>query len=150
MNNSYICRRIDMSEYEEIRDLFSGVFTIEPWCDDWSDEEQLKCYLYDLTGQDNSLSYGLYEKEELIGVSLGRIKHWHSGTEYCIDEFCVRTDKQGCGCGTFFISEIKRLIREIGLTKIYLQTDENTPAYEFYKKNNFYELEHQVSFGIKV
>lgn len=47
------------------------MFTIEPWNDDWSDNNQLHFYLTDLIGQSNSLTYGLFEEGNLIAVSLG-------------------------------------------------------------------------------
>ena len=146
----YTLRRIGLQEKEEIKDLFVSVFTKDPWNDDWSDEEQLDMYINDLTGQQYSLTYGLYEGDEMIGLSMGHIKHWFSGTEYYIDELCIRTDKQGTGAGTFFVRQIERAIKEIGLTQIFLQTDADAPAYRFYKKLGFTELEGHVSFAKKL
>ncbi len=39
-------------------------------------------YIDDMIGQGYSLAYGLYDGDELIGMSLGYIKHWYTGTEY--------------------------------------------------------------------
>ncbi len=142
----YDFRKIGINETEIIKDLFTSVFTIEPWNDDWSNREQLNLYLLDLIGQSNSLTYGLFENDKLIGVSMGHIKHWHSGTEYYIEELCIQTEKQGKGTGTFFLKEIENAIKEIGLVQIFLQTENNVPAYSFYKKNGFCELKEHVSF----
>lgn len=139
-----------MNEKEMIKELFTSVFTIEPWNDDWSNQEQLDLYLSDLVGQSNSLTYGLFEAGELIGVSMGRIRHWYSGTEYYIDELCVRTDKQGNGIGTYFVNEIEKAIKEIGLVQIFLQTESSVPAYGFYQKNGFLELKEHVTFVKRV
>ena len=139
-----------MNEIEAIKKLFTGVFTIEPWNDDWSNKEQLDLYLSDLVGQSNSLAYGLFEDEKLIGVSMGHIRHWYSGTEYYIDELCIQTDKQGNGIGTYFLKEIERGIKEIGLAQIFLQTESNVPAYGFYQKNGFCELKEHVSFTKRI
>ena len=146
----YDFKRIGMNEKEMIKELFTSVFTIEPWNDDWSNQEQLDLYLSDLVGQSNSLTYGLFEAGELIGVSMGRIRHWYSGTEYYIDELCVRTDKQGNGIGTYFVNEIEKAIKEIGLVQIFLQTESSVPAYGFYQKNGFLELKEHVSFVKRV
>lgn len=73
----------------------------------------------DLVGQSNSLAYGLFEDEKLIGVSMGHIRHWHSGTEYYIDELCIQTDRQVNGIGTYFLKEIEKGIKEIGLAQIF-------------------------------
>ena len=103
----YDFKKIGINEIEIIKELFTGVFTIEPWNDDWSDKEQLNLYLLDLIGQNNSLTYGLFDSDNLIGVSMGHIKHWYSGTEYYIEELCIQTDKQGNGIGTYFLKEIE-------------------------------------------
>ena len=145
-NKKYDFRKIGTNETEIIKVLFSGVFMSEPWNDDWSDKEQLDLYLSDLIGQNNSLTYGLFENDELIGVSMGHIKHWYSGTEYYIEELCIRTDKQGSGTGTYFLKEIEKAIKELGLVRIFLQTENNVPAYSFYQKNGFNELKEHVSF----
>ena len=139
-------RQIGLSEKEPIKMLFKSVFMFEPWNDDWSDEQQLDNYIMDLIGQSNSLAYGLYEDNNLIGISLGFIKHWFSGTEYIIDEFCVAKEKQGSGVGSFFMSEVEKAIKEKGMVHIFLQTESEVPAYEFYKKNGFIDLKTHVSF----
>lgn len=150
MKKTYEFKRIGTNEIEAIKELFISVFTIEPWNDDWSNQEQLDLYLLDLVGQSNSLTYGLFEAEELIGVSMGRIRHWYAGTEYYIDELCVRTEKQGNGIGTYFVNEIEKAIKEIGLVQIFLQTESSVPAYGFYQKNGFLELKEHVSFVKRV
>lgn len=147
----YILKRLGPEDREAIKEVFVSVFTAEPWCDDWSEAEQLDLYLQDLTGQGYSLTYGLYDDAgELIGISLGYIKHWYSGTEYIINELCIRTERQGAGAGTFFIREIEKAIRELGIKQIFLLTDSNVPAYEFYRKNGFTEQTTNVSFSKRV
>ena len=142
----YELKRLTINDKEIIKDLFVSVFTKEPWNDDWSDATQLDLYITDLVGQGYSLTYGLYDSGELIGISMGYIKHWYSGTEYIINELCVKTDRQGFGAGTFFVAEIEKAIKELGLKQIFLLTDSNVPAYEFYKKNGFTEATTNVSF----
>ena len=144
----YKLKRLGIEDKEEIKAVFTGVFTKEPWCDDWSDKEQLDMYICDLVGQGYSLTYGLYDgADELIGLSLGYIKHWYTGTEYIINELCIKTERQGTGAGTFFINEIEKAVKELGLKQIFLLTDTNVPAYEFYKRNGFVESETCVAFS---
>ena len=131
-------KRLSIDDKEIITDVFTSVFTKAPWNDDWSDTNQLDMYINDLVGQGYSLTFGLFD-DELIGISLGYVKHWYSGTEYIINEFCVKTERQGAGAGSFFISEIEKAIKELGIKQIFLLTDSNVPAYRFYKKNGFNE-----------
>lgn len=132
-------KRLTIKDKEIITDEFISVFTKEPWNDDWSDTNQLDMYINDLVGQGYSLTYGLFDDDELIGIALGYVKHWYSGTEYIINEFCIKTERQGAGAGSFFIAEIEKAIKELGIKQIFLLTDSNAPAYKFYKKNGFDE-----------
>ena len=143
----YCFKQLDESAAAIIKELFVSVFTAEPWNDDWSNENQLDLYIHDLIGQNNSLTFGLYEGAELIGISMGHIKHWYTGTEYYIDELCVSTSQQGKGVGTLFVSEIEKACKELGLTHIFLLTENNVPAFTFYKKQQFYELKNSVAFA---
>ena len=104
----YRFERIGTDEKESIKELVVSVFTDDPWNDDWSDDRQLDLYISDLIAQDISLTYGLYDVDKLIGISMGYIKHWFTGTEYYINELCIRADKQGSGAGTFFLQKIEK------------------------------------------
>ncbi len=143
----YCFKQLDESAASIIKELFVSVFSAEPWNDDWSNENQLDLYIHDLISQNNSLTFGLYEGAELIGISMGHIKHWYTGTEYYIDELCVSTSKQGKGVGTLFVNEIEKACKELGLTHIFLLTEKNVPAFTFYKKQRFYELKNNVAFA---
>lgn len=144
---SFVLKQLDGGAAAEIKELFVSVFTQEPWNDDWSDKAQLQAYLRDLCGQENSLTFGLYDGDDLAGVSMGRVKHWYTGTEYCIDELCIRTSLQGKGVGTLFVSEISKTCKQLGMKHIFLLTEDNVPAFGFYKKLGFHELEHSTSLA---
>ena len=73
MEKVYEFKRIGMNDIEAIKELFISVFTVEPWNDDWSNQEQLHLYLSDLIGQRNSLTYGLFENEKMIDQVYGHI-----------------------------------------------------------------------------
>ena len=149
-NGAILFRQLGPEDLGIIRELFVGVFTSEPWNDDWSDEEQLRSYLWDLVGQNTSLTYGLFEDGVLAALSMGHIRHWYTGTEYYIDELCVRKSQQGIGLGTLFLRKIEQAIGEIGLSQIFLQTEKTVPAYDFYRKNGFIELKDHVSFAKRI
>lgn len=137
------------SDTEMLTVKFTEVFTAEPWFDDWSDTDQLKAYIADLTMQPNSLTLGYMDGDELTAAAMGRIKHWYTGTEYCVDEFFVTKKYQSRGVGSAFLKEIRMHLSSNGITHIFLQTDRTVPAYGFYLKNGFEEMEDIVSFAIE-
>lgn len=140
-------KELDIKYIEEIKSSFAEIFTNDPWNDDWSDETQLHEYMMDLMGNRNSLTLGPFEDEELIGLSMGSIMHWYTGTEYNISEFCIKTRKQGQGMGTVFIKEMEEYVMKNKKVKqIFLQTERTVSAYGFYRKKGFVELKDHVSF----
>lgn len=141
-----ILKKLSKADKDLITIFFKEVFTKEPWNDDWSDEQQLDQYIMELIGNSNSMTLGFFEDAKMVGLAMGYIRHWYEGTEYHIDELCITTNMQGKGIGTEFIKQIEGYMKTEGLSRIFLQTDRNMPAYEFYKKRRFVEMPDQVSF----
>lgn len=139
-------KQISLENIEEIKVIISEAFSEEPWNDDWQDEQQFNCYISDLIDNKNSLALGLYRADELIGVCLGRIKHWYSGNEYWIDDLAIMPKAQGKGCGSRFIALIEDFIRQKNIKGIVLFTQRDASAFDFYKKNNFEEKTERVIF----
>ncbi len=143
----FYIKRLSIENLAQIKAFFFEVFTKEPWNDDWGDDVQLEHYLCDLAGNINSLTFGLYDDNEIVGLAIGSIRHWYEGTEYHIDEFCIKTSEQGKGLGTYFINQIEEIICSEGIKRIFLQTNRGLPAYNFYIKNGFMEIVNHVSLN---
>lgn len=139
--------RLSISDKEEIKTLFCSVFTREPWNDDWSDEKQLDAYIVDLIGNPNSLTLGFYDEDRLVALSMGQVTHWYSATQYYINELCVETECQGKGIGSQFIAAIEAYLKQNDIKAIFLLTERDVPAFEFYKKQGFHHLEGNVAFA---
>ena len=140
-------RGINIDHIDAIKKLMVDIFSKEPWNDTWADE-QLHLYVSELIDNKNSLSFGLFENDNMIGIALGHIKHWYEGTEYWIDEFGVISEKQKCGIGTKFLAEIEKALEDKGVIYIALLTARTVPAYHFYKNNGFDEKE-ETGFFVK-
>ncbi len=126
-------------------DLFRKAFGGDPWNDDWSDREQLMEYIREISGSYHSLHFGLRIDGKLAAIAIGMVRHWWEGTNYNIEELYVDPDCQGQGIGSRFMKMIVDEIRERGLSGIFLQTDIDKPAFRFYQKNQFKNLETHVS-----
>ena len=138
-------KELNIEYIEEIKSLYAEVFTNKTWNDDWSDRTQLHKYIIDLIGNKNSLTLGLFEDDKLIGLSMGSIMHWYSGTEYYIFEFCIKIEKQSMGIGTAFLKKVEEYVKNKQITHIFLQTERTVPAYHFYQKNGFITLKDHIS-----
>ena len=120
-------REICLAHVKEISQLFNEIFSREPWNDEWS-EEDLSIYMHDLVGNRLSLSIGLYDGNQLIGIALGRIKHWYNGREFWIDEFGIMTDEQPKGLGSQFMGLVVDYTKKRGIDRIMLITEREFSA----------------------
>ena len=118
-------RELNLKNIEEIKELILNIFSREPWNETWTGE-QLHQYVLELIGNSNSLSFGLYKGDQLIGISLGRIKHWCEGTEYWIDEFGILPEAQRNGLGTKFLKKIECSLPEKEISALVLLTEKNS------------------------
>lgn len=100
----------------------------------------------DIAAPFNSLALGLFLNDDLIGISLGRIMHFYDGTQYRIDEFCIKTNYQGNGFGSNFFNLMNSYLKRNGISTIILTTERNYPAYSFYLKNKFMGAKSNVMF----
>ena len=129
----------------QMAELYREAFAGEPWNDDWSDTEQLNEYMKDISKAYNALNYGLLIDGKLAGMSVGKINHWWEGTNYNIEELCISPSYQRQGVGSEFLELIEQCVRKKGLAGIFLQTDNDKPAYHFYHKNGFQDLDMHIS-----
>lgn len=136
---------LDESYLPQMAELYREAFAGKPWYDDWSDTQQLNEYMKDISKAYNALNYGLLIDGKLAGMSVGKINHWWEGTNYNIEELCISPSDQRQGIGSRFLELIEQCVREKGLAGIFLQTDNDKPAYHFYHKNGFQDLDMHIS-----
>lgn len=138
-------KRFTISDVETIKKLMLDIFSGEPWNDVWTDA-QLHRYVSELTGAENSLSFGLYQEGVPVGLALGRVKSWCTGTEYWVDEFGVLPGRQRRGLGSAFLRAIEAELLAQGVSQLVLLTGRTVPAYRFYQNNGFEEQTETVLF----
>lgn len=133
-------------EMPAVMEIICGGFAQAPWNETWDDDAALREYIEGLTNAPDSLSLGLYDGARLAGVSLGRIKRWYWGAEYCIDDLCILPSMQGRGAGTEFVKLMDEYLKARGVVSVSLWTKRDAPACGFYRKNGFHEGEDKVVF----
>ena len=97
--------------------------------------------MLEIMGNDNSLSFGMEENGALVAIALGRVKHWHAGTEYLVEELGVLPAWQGRGVGSALLAGMRRVLKTKGVGTVVLLTDRTLPAYKFYIGKGFFRAE---------
>jgi aminoglycoside 6'-N-acetyltransferase I len=134
--------------FETVKNLFLDVFSAEPWKDEWKSDDEVSRYIRELTDNSNSLSLALIDDDGcIVAASLGYVFSWWQGREYFIKEFFVSRKCQGQGIGSEFLKTMNGFLLEREIGAIWLITDRDFPAYQFYVKNGFEESEDLVFFS---
>ena len=79
--NAMELKKLSLKNIEQIKTVILDAFTGEPWNDNWRDLERFHQYILDVMDNKNSLSLGLIDNGQIVGVALGRIKHWYTGDQ---------------------------------------------------------------------
>ena len=86
---------------------------------------------------ENSVAFGAFESEKLIGYVEGSLESWNN--RFRISNICVFDDaKRSSGIGTALIKAILKTAESTGARMVVLETQScNENAIEFYKKHGF-------------
>lgn len=142
--NKLIIKRFIGDDLDKIVDLFTRVFSADPWYDSW-DLIQARNYLNELIENPVFDGFIAIEGSNIVAVCMGHRRSWWMGKEFFIDEFFVENEKQGNGIGTKTLEIIANELTVEGYTRLTLLTNKGIPAEIFYLKNGFYNnLERTV------
>ena len=125
---------LGMAHEQAVKGLIRDAFSAEPWCDRWEDEDVFHSYILDVMGNQNSLALGLFSEDVLIGISLGRLRHWYNGIEYCIDDLCIASEHQDKGSGPCGSSDPKLCLSARLSEHLAPDQKETRPLTTFIKK----------------
>ena len=126
--------------------LFSRTFTKEPWNENWSTDSAYKRleHFYDSKG-----FCGVLAKEDSVsGLVLGNIEPYFFGPIFYLREMCIDVNCQNNGIGTQLLLYIEGALRLKGVHNIYLLTEHNFPAAQFYQKRG-YEADQNTGLYLK-
>ena len=137
-------RQLNETDLPEMAELYVSVFASEPWNEQWKLSVVHERLTQFLTGR-NSLAYGCFESNRLVGFVLGEHLPYLESRHFYIREMCVDSALHGTGIGSKLWNYLEDQVKPIGVTGIILETERGTPAEEkFYRKMGCGESERIV------
>ena len=130
-----VIRNILEEDIEACANLFSKVFSSEPWNEPWeinSATERLM-HFYHSKGFIGLLA----ESENITGFVLGNTEPFHFGSMFYLREMCTANDMQNKGVGGQILNALEIELSKNKIHSLYLTTDRRIPAANFYQKNGF-------------
>jgi len=92
-------RQLTETDLPEMAELYVSVFASEPWNEQWKLSVVIERLTQFLTGR-NSLAYGCFESNRLVGFVLGEHLPYLESRHFYIREMCVDSALQGTGIGS--------------------------------------------------
>jgi ribosomal protein S18 acetylase RimI-like enzyme len=129
-------RSIEEKDIENCANLFARVFSGEPWSEPWTEKDAF-CRLNHFY-RSKGFFGTLIEKDRILGFALGNWEPFYFGNMFYIREMCTDTEFQSQGIGGQIYSALESELVSQSIQSIYLTTERDIPAANFYKKQGFH------------
>ena len=139
-------REITKSDLEACSTIFSRVFSSPPWSESWTVSNALQrlSHFYNSEGFIGLLA----EEVDVLGFVIGNSEPYQNDSIFYLREMCTDIDHQTHGIGSELIVSLDEKLKSLTIQNIYLATDMNIPAVDFYTKNGF-SCEAKMAFYSK-
>jgi aminoglycoside 6'-N-acetyltransferase I len=132
------------SDLCECARIYREAFTTPPLNYDFLTQEKVERYLRDLAKTPNFIGY-TYHVDGMITVCFGKLDNYFQGTMFEVSELAVSPTVQRNGIGSEIMRLLEIKLAGYGVAAINLHTSRNLPAYDFYMKNGYGELEENAT-----
>ena len=133
-------KEMDASSVAICARLYQDSYKNEPWNEIYSVDEVID-YLSRFLKSETKRAYMLVLDEKIIGIALGLVVPCIESDYFRLEDICISPQYQRSGFGGQFIKLISHCVARENCDSILLGTQRGYPAYRFYLKNDFKEIE---------
>jgi len=122
-------RSIEKEDLESCANIYSEVFSAEPWSEPWNKKIALErlLHFYESKGFVGVIA----ESEKKIDFVLGNIEPFYYGSIFYLREMCVIVSMQSKGLGGKLLLALESDLKKRSVKSIYLATERNISASHF-------------------
>ena len=129
-------RPITEEDLPQVAALFSEVFSLPPWCEDWS-YEKAHDYVEKGFRTGGFLGFVVIIDESLVATLLGGCQGTEPSSLFKIAEIFVGLDYQRQGIGAALFKHLSQHLRKLSVQRITASTLIGSPAAQFYLNQGF-------------
>ena len=133
--------------FSDVLRIYVDAFTSPPLKYNFITKEKAERYIQDMTRSPGFVGYVFFDGEEIIAFVFGAIDNYFDGTLYEVMELAVDPFIQRSGIGTKVMNLLESRLKNLGVDAISLNTSRHLPAYKFYQKNGYTEIEDNVNLA---
>lgn len=144
-----LVRNISKKDIETCARIFIDAYSREPWNEN-HDLGKVKEFLTKFTSENTNIGWVILEESQIAGFAVGVIIPSIERDYFRIEDICVRPDMQRIGIGRELIKRIAIELKSKNIDSIILNTIRDFPAYRFYLKNGFVEIESSSTMLLEI
>lgn len=144
-----LVRNMFTEDLEACAEIYMDAYSKEPWNENY-DYEKVKKYLARFVSGNTYAGWVILEENQIVGFVLGVIIPCIENDYFRIEDFCVRPEMQRKGIGGELLKKISLALRGKCIDSIMLNTVKGFPAYKFYLKNGFEEIESSSTMILEI
>ena len=133
--------------FDDVLRIYVDAFTSPPLNYKFVTKEKAERYIRDMTRTPCFVGYVFLNDEKITAFIFGKIDNYFNGTLYEIMELAVDPSFQRGGIGTKVMSLLESRLKNLGVDAISLNTSSHLPAYAFYQKNGYTQIEDNVNLA---
>ena len=133
--------------FEDVLRIYVDAFTSPPLNYNFVTKVKAERYIKDMTRTPCFVGYVYPDEEKITAFVFGTIDNYFDGTLYEVMELAVDPYIQRSGIGSKVMSLLESRLKGMGVDAISLNTSRHLPAFSFYKKNGYTEIEENVNLA---
>jgi aminoglycoside 6'-N-acetyltransferase I len=144
-----IIRNIDENDIIGCSNLYIKVFAETPWNEVW-EIDRVESMLSHFFKSQGFIGFLAESDKEIIGFVAGNSEPFRLYDIFYLREMCIRPGFQRSGIGSKLFSELENTLVEKQIKSIFLTTQHNIPASQFYQKVGFKISEEMRFFSKRI
>ena len=130
--------------FDQVLEIYSRAFSAPPINYTFITPVKAARYVRDITLTPGFLGYTFWD-EQMVAFVFGVLDDYFDGTMFQVKEFAVRSDMHRSGVGTKAMGLLEAKLSGFNVDAINLNTSRLLPAYGFYRKIGYVEIDENVS-----
>jgi aminoglycoside 6'-N-acetyltransferase I len=133
------------TDLETCAKIYVEAFNAPPLCYDFLTDAKAERYLRDITRTPGFMGYTYQIDGEIVAFCFGKLDGYFEGTMFEVEELAVTAHLHRSGVGSVVMQLLETKLAGYGVSAVNLHTSKKLPAYDFYLKNGYEELNENVT-----
>lgn len=133
-------REMTQADMRQCAAIYQSAYEAEPWNENYP-VEMIEEYIGGFMKSNSMRSFVIVDNGNVVGLALTILIPGMGRPYLRIEDFCIDAQRHRKGCGSRFIELIMNEAEKMGCDSLLLGTQKEFPAYRFYLKNGFQEIE---------